>query len=82
MNHANDNNPRWPRGLSRILAASYVGVSLSLWDKMVAETDMPQPKRIHGRTIWDKLAVDRAFDLLDGGSATAPSGEEIIEFAA
>jgi predicted DNA-binding transcriptional regulator AlpA len=73
--------PHWPRGLRRTLAAEYIGVSLSLWDKMVAEGEMPKPKRIHGRTIWDRIAVDRAFDLLDGGSPTNAAGETIYEFA-
>lgn len=82
MTPANDNNPRWPRGMTRAVAAAYIGASLSLWDKLVAETEMPQPKRIHGRTIWDKQAVDRAFDLLDGGSPATPAGGETIEFAA
>jgi predicted DNA-binding transcriptional regulator AlpA len=60
MNPANDTTPHWPRGLRRKLAAAYIGVSLSLWDTMVAEGEMPKPKRTHGRTIWDKIAVDRA----------------------
>ncbi|MBB3525390.1 RNA polymerase-interacting CarD/CdnL/TRCF family regulator [Rhizobium sp. BK456] len=29
---------------------------------------MPKPKRINVRTIWDRHAVDRAFDKLPGGS--------------
>jgi hypothetical protein len=81
MNPANDTTPHWPRGLRRKLAAAYIGVSLSLWDTMVAEGEMPKPKRTHGRTIWDKIAVDRAFDLLDGGQPLDESGEEIYDFA-
>jgi predicted DNA-binding transcriptional regulator AlpA len=73
--------PQWPRGLRRTLAAEYIGVSLPLFDKLVAEGSMPRPKRIHGRTIWDRVAVDRAFDLLDGGSPLDESGEQVIEFA-
>jgi hypothetical protein len=73
--------PHWPRGLSRVRAAGYIGVSLSLWDKMVLAREMPQPKRTHGRTIWDKVAVDRAFDVLDGGTPRDESGEEVYEFA-
>ena len=77
MNPVNDNTPHWPRGLRRKLAAEYIGVSQSLWDTMVEAGEMPKPKRFHGRTIWDKIAVDRAFDILDGGSPL----DEIIEFA-
>jgi predicted DNA-binding transcriptional regulator AlpA len=82
MTPANDNSPHWPRGLRRTLAAAYIGVSQSLWDEMVSSGQMPKPKRIHGRTVWDKVAVDRAFDLIDGGTANTMSGEEIFEFAA
>lgn len=79
---ANDNDPRWPRGLSRKLAAGYSGVSLPIWDKLVADGSMPGPKRVYGRTIWDRQAVDRAFDLLDGGTATSADAEDIVEFGA
>jgi hypothetical protein len=82
VNPANDHTPHWPRGLRRVLAAKYIGVSLSVWDGMVANATMPEPKRFLGRTIWDKVAVDRAFDLLDGGAATTVAGEIIYEPAA
>jgi predicted DNA-binding transcriptional regulator AlpA len=81
MNPANDHTPHWPRGLRRKLAAEYIGVGLTLWDTMVSAGEMPKPKRIHGRTIWDKVAVDRAFDLLDGGSPLNAAGEEEYDFA-
>ena len=74
--------PQWPRGLRRALAAEYIGVSLSLFDTMVRDGRMPKPKRVDNRTIWDRVAVDRAFDVLDGGQALDESGEEIIEFRA
>lgn len=82
MTPANDNMPHWPRGLRRLLAAAYIGFSLPLFDKMVAEGKMPKPKREYGRAVWDKLAIDRAFDLLDGGIATTLAGEEDWEVAA
>ncbi|WP_439366043.1 hypothetical protein ACNJYD_08975 [Bradyrhizobium sp. DASA03005] len=72
--------PNWPRGLSRVNAAAYVGVSHAIWDKMVAAGDMPKPKRFYGRTIWDKKAVDKAFDALDPENST-PFDDEIIDFA-
>lgn len=82
MTPANDNLPHWPRGLRRTLAAAYIGVGQNMFDTMVAEGTMPKPKRIHGRTIWDKVEVDRAFDVMDGGSATTVAGEVIYEFSA
>jgi len=82
MTPANDNSPHWPRGLRRTLAAAYIGVGLTMWDTMVADGKMPKPKRFYGRTIWDRLAVDAAFDVLDGGQATDKAGETIYDFAA
>jgi excisionase family DNA binding protein len=56
-----------PRGLSRLQAAEYIGVSASTFDKMVTDGDMPAPKRIRGRVIWDLRGLDRAFEALDDG---------------
>lgn len=53
-----------PRGLSRVQAAAYVGVSPSLFDEMVADGRMPGPKRINARTVWDRTQVDEAFAAL------------------
>jgi predicted DNA-binding transcriptional regulator AlpA len=50
-----------PRGLSRVHAAAYIGVSPSLFDEMVRDGRMPKPKRINGRVVWDRLEVDEAF---------------------
>ncbi len=56
-----------PRGLSRVRAAEYIGVSPSTFDKMVAEGKMPAPKRIRGRVVWDRVQVDCAFNAFDDG---------------
>lgn len=56
-----------PRGLSRVQAAAYIGVSASTFDKMVANREMPGPKRIRGRVIWDLKGLDRAFDAIGDG---------------
>jgi predicted DNA-binding transcriptional regulator AlpA len=53
-----------PRGLSRVEAASYVGVSPSLFDEMVRDHRMPRPKRVNTRTIWDRMSLDQAFQEL------------------
>jgi hypothetical protein len=58
-----------PRGLSRVVAAEYIGVSPTKFDEMVKDGRMPQPKRVDGRVIWDRLSLDCAFaDLPDGGA--------------
>ena len=53
-----------PRGLCRVEAADYIGVSPSLFDKLVADGRMPAPKRINSRNIWDLRQLDIAFEGL------------------
>ncbi len=53
-----------PRGLSRVQAAAYIGVSPSLFDQMVLDGRMPKPVRINARTVWDRLQLDEAFAAL------------------
>jgi hypothetical protein len=55
-----------PRGLSRVQAAEYVGVSPTKFDELVVDGRMPKPKRVDARRLWDTRALDRAFDRLDG----------------
>lgn len=55
-----------PRGLSRIQAAEYIGVGVSKFDQMVEDGRMPPPKRIDGRTVWDRMQLDAAFSAIDG----------------
>lgn len=58
-----------PRGLSRVDAAEYVGVSATTFDLMVRQGKMPTPFRIFGRVVWDRKKVDAAIDVLsDAGS--------------
>jgi len=57
-----------PRGLSREEAARYIGVGVTKFDEMVKDGRMPKPKRLDGRTVWDRLAVDLAFtDIPEDG---------------
>lgn len=74
-------DPAWPRGLSRIEAARYVGVSPSAFDKLVAEGRMPTPKAIippkgdgkrPGRLVWDLHELDAAFDDLPDVNHSGP----------
>jgi hypothetical protein len=43
-----------PRGLSRVLAAQYIGVSPSHFDKLIRDRVMPPPKRLGSRVVWDR----------------------------
>lgn len=53
-----------PRGLQREVAARYVGISPTKFDEMVSDGRMPGPKMIDRRKVWDRLALDAAFDDL------------------
>jgi len=64
-----------PRGLSRVQAARYVGVSPSLFDAMVKDGRMPNPKRINSRTVWDRFRLDEAFEALPDGGGGNPWDE-------
>ena len=57
------------RGLRRVEAAIYIGVSPTKFGEMVADGRMPKPKRIDGSTVWDQRQLDLAFEGLpdDGG---------------
>ena len=52
------------RGLRRLEAASYVGVSPSKFDEMVDLGTMPTPKQIGRVRVWDRLELDIYFDTL------------------
>jgi predicted DNA-binding transcriptional regulator AlpA len=70
--HDRDHQRIEPRGLSRIDAASYVGISPSLFDEMVKDGRMPPPKMINARVIWDRRQLDVAFDALPEKDQTNP----------
>jgi predicted DNA-binding transcriptional regulator AlpA len=54
--------------MSRQDAARYIGVGTTKLDEMIADGRMPKPKRIDGRTVWDRFALDQAFsDLPEQG---------------
>lgn len=62
-----------PRGLTREQAAAYIGVSVTLFDDMIADGRMPGPKRINARTVWDLRQLDSAFDQLP---TSQPKGKQ------
>ncbi|NSZ65163.1 hypothetical protein G6L16_018650 [Agrobacterium tumefaciens] len=53
-----------PRGMSRDEAARYIGVGTTKFDQMVKDGRMPKPKRVDGRTLWDRIKLDEAFTRL------------------
>lgn len=60
-----------PRGLSREEAAAYVGISPSLFDRLVKEGVLPKPVHLGGRIVWDRTRLDLAFGALSDLSTAA-----------
>ena len=52
----------------------YIGVGASKFDEMVNDGRMPRPKRIDGRTVWDRVRLDEAFDALNDEAVTQKNG--------
>jgi len=65
------------RGLSRLEAAIYVGVSVTKFDELVSDGRMPQPKRIDARKVWQIRALDQAFDGLPGEGESDPNWSDV-----
>ncbi len=53
-----------PRGLPRIAASEYVGCSPRKFDTMVADGNMPQPRLIGAKKVWDRVELDEFFEAL------------------
>jgi len=74
--------PDWPRLLSREEAATYVGVSATLFDQEVAGGMWPQPIRrgaAGGRVTWDRVAIDKALDTMASSMAQSEAGPTLGE---
>lgn len=64
------------RGLSREESAAYIGVGTTLFDNMVSDGRMPVPKVINSRRVWDRIALDAAFQALPSEGGLAPKGDD------
>lgn len=51
-------------GLDRLQAAASVGISATTFDKLVSAGDMPQPRLIGTRKVWDVDDLRAAFKTL------------------
>jgi len=51
-----------PRGLRRVTAASYLGISPSHFDKQRAAGAIPPPREMFGVVLWDRRDLDALFD--------------------
>jgi predicted DNA-binding transcriptional regulator AlpA len=52
----------WPRGLSRALAAQYIGLGVTTFADMVRNGELPKPIKFRGRHVWDRCSLDACFD--------------------
>lgn len=69
-----------PRGLSRDEAARYIGVGATKFDELVKDGRMPKPKRLDGRAVWDRIALDLAFtDLPEDGRRNFFDGLAVVK---
>lgn len=53
-----------PRGLPRTDAAFYIGCSPRMFDGMVKNGDMPSPRLIGTKKVWDRIELDGFFETL------------------
>jgi predicted DNA-binding transcriptional regulator AlpA len=65
------------RGLSRVEAAMYIGISPSKFDALVADGRMPGPVKIDARKVWDIRLLDMAFDALPSENQAPNSWEGV-----
>lgn len=69
-----------PRGLSRDESARYIGVGSTKFDELVKDGRMPKPKRLDGRAVWDRVALDMAFtDLPEDGKRNFFDGLAVVK---
>ncbi|WP_210239038.1 hypothetical protein [Mesorhizobium sp. 8] len=59
------------RCFDRREAASYVGVSVGTFDKLVRTGEMPSSIELFGRKVWDRRALDDAVDAKSPSSRFA-----------
>ncbi len=61
-----------PCGLSRGQSAAFIGVGTTKFDEMVKDRRMPAPKKIDGRNVWGRQALEEAFAALPSDEDANP----------
>jgi predicted DNA-binding transcriptional regulator AlpA len=71
------------RCFDRKEAASFVGISVGTFDKLVKGGELPQPILLRGRKVWDRRSLDTAIDRMSGlePTDTTNSDKGIYELA-
>jgi hypothetical protein len=67
-----------PRGMRVGAAADWVGLGTTKFLEMVADGRMPPGKLVDSCRVWDRFALDEAFDALpdENGAAVTSTGWE------
>ena len=61
-------------------AAAYLSMSRSSFLQLVAQGTMPKPTRIGGMVMWDRLALDLAFEeLSEVGQGNPNSFDSVLQ---
>lgn len=64
-----------PRAMKAERAAAYLDMSRSKFLELVGQGRLPKPKIIDGVRVWDRLAIDAAFnDFPDRSGGDSVSG--------
>lgn len=73
-----ETRPTPRRGLSRVEAAMYFGVSPTKFDEMVDDGRAPRPRKIDTRKVWDVRELDLSFEQLprEDSPATGTSWDD------
>ena len=71
--------PAWPRGLQLETAAAYVGLPPGTFSDEVKKGVWPHPTRHGTYVIWDRHALDRAFDVLSHATTFAQDPQALLE---
>lgn len=67
-----------PRGLEEETAAAYCGLGVGTFRAEVKAGRLPSPVRFRGRIVWDRVALDRAWDSLSSLQPDAADQAELL----
>ncbi len=68
-----------PRALRAERAVAYFSMSRSAFLELVAQGLMPRPARVGGMVLWDRLALDVAFEELKAvGLEEGPNSFDLV----